>query len=86
MEKLGKMQSNLMDHSGRRRHTAAMKPHPWQKSTQQSTNIICDRSTLLKLGEKFITSNMTINARPIDDNTQRQQCSNATMGTMQPAG
>ena len=36
-------------HGGRRRHTAAMGPHPRQQSTQQSTNIICDRSTSLKL-------------------------------------
>jgi hypothetical protein len=42
-----------MDHGGRRRHTAAMGPHTRQQSTQQSTNIICDGSTLLKL-EKFI--------------------------------
>jgi hypothetical protein len=38
-----------MDHGGRRRHTAAMGPHPRQQSMQQSTNIICDGSTLLKL-------------------------------------
>ncbi len=57
------MQLNLMDHGSRHRHTAAMGPHPRQQSTQQSTNIICDGSTSLKLEEKkIITSNMTINA------------------------
>jgi hypothetical protein len=80
------MQSNLMDHGGRRRHTAAMGPHPRQQSTQQSTYIICDGFTLLKLEEKvFITSNMAINARCIDDNEQQRQCSNAMMGALQPA-
>ena len=54
-------------HGGRRRHTAAMGPHPRQQSTQQSTNIICDGSTSLKLETKlFITSNITINACRID--------------------
>ena len=43
-----------MDNGGRRHHTAAMGPHPWQQSTQQSTNIICDGSTLFKLEEKFL--------------------------------
>jgi len=38
-----------MGHVSRRRHTAAMGPHPRQQSTQQLTNIICDGSTLLKL-------------------------------------
>ncbi len=81
------MQSNLMDHGGRRRHTAAMGPHTRQESTQQSTNIICDGSTSLKLEKKiFITSNMAINARRIDNNEQRQGCSDAVMGTLQPAG
>ena len=52
-----------MDHGGRDHHTAAMGPHPRQKSMQQSTNIIRGGSTLLKLEKKlFITSNMTINA------------------------
>ena len=48
-KKLGKMRSQSMDHGGRRRHMAAMGPHPRQQSTQQSTNIICDGSTSLKL-------------------------------------
>ncbi len=76
-----------MDHGGRRRHMAAMGPHPWQQSTQQSTNIICDGSTSLKLEKKiFITSNMAINARCINDNKQRRRCSDAMMGALQPAG
>jgi hypothetical protein len=76
-----------MDYGGRRRHMAAMGPHPRQQSTQQSTNIICDGSTLLKLEKKiFITSNMAINACRIDNNKQRRPCSNATIGTVQPAG
>ncbi len=70
--KLGKMGKNAIqfDHHGRRRrHTAAMGPHSRQQSIQQSTNMICDRSTLLKLGKKiFITINMTIIARRVDDN------------------
>ena len=41
-----------MDNGGRRHHTATMGPHPRQQSTQQSTNIICDASTSLKLEEK----------------------------------
>jgi hypothetical protein len=61
-----------IDHGGRRRHTAAMEPHPRQQSTQQSTNIICDGSTLFKLGKKlFITINMTIIARRVDDDVQQ---------------
>jgi len=43
-----------MDHGGRRRHMAAMGPHPRQQSMQQSTNIICDGSTLLKLEKKYL--------------------------------
>ncbi len=61
-----------MDHGVRRRHTAAMGPHPWQQSMQQSTNIIWDGSTSLKLEKKiFITSNMAINARRIDDDERQ---------------
>jgi hypothetical protein len=62
------MRSNSMDHGGRRCHTAAMGPHSRQQSIQQSTNIICDRSTSLKLENNvFITSNITINACRVDD-------------------
>ena len=75
-----------MDHGSRCRHTAAMGPHPRQQSMQQSTYIICGGSTSLKLEKKiFITSNMAINARCIDDNEQQRQCSNAMMGALQPA-
>ncbi len=57
------------NHHGRcHRHTAAMGPHSRQQSIQQSTNMICDRSTLLKLEEKiFITINMTIIARHVNN-------------------
>ena len=58
-----------MDHGSRRRHTAVMGPHSRQQSIQQSTNIICDRSTSLKLENNvFITSNITINASRVDGN------------------
>jgi hypothetical protein len=51
---------------------AAMGPHPWQKSTQKSTNITCDGSTSLKLEKKiFITINMAINARRVEDGVQQ---------------
>jgi hypothetical protein len=58
------------DHHGRRCcHTAAMGPHSRQQRIQQSTNMICDRSTSLKLEKNiFITINMTIIARCIDNN------------------
>jgi hypothetical protein len=75
-----------MDHGSRHHHTAVMGPHPRQQSTQQSTNIICDGFTSLKLEKIFITSNMTINARRVSVNEQRQQCSNAMMGAVQPTG
>jgi hypothetical protein len=81
------MRSNLMANGVRRRHTAAMGQHNRQQSMQQSTNIICDGSTSLKLETKiFITSNMTIKARRVDDDNQRLKCSDATMGAVQPAG
>jgi hypothetical protein len=74
-----------MDHDGRRRHTAAMGLHPRQQSTQQSTNIICNGSTFVKTRKKLcITSNITINARRVGVDERQQQCSNATMGTVQP--
>ena len=44
-----------LDHDGRRRPTAATGPHSRRLSIQQSTNILFDRTTLLKL-EKFIIS------------------------------
>jgi hypothetical protein len=46
---------------------AAKGPHSWQQSIQQSTNMLCDRSALLKL-EKKNTINMTSIARRVDDN------------------
>jgi len=76
-----------MDNGGRHHHTAAMGPHPRQQSTQQSTHIICDRSTSLKLEKNiFITSNITNNARLVDVDERRRGCSNATMGAVQPTG
>ena len=76
-----------MDHGVRRRHTAAMGPHPRQQSTQQSTNIICDGSTSLKLEKKiFITSDMAINARRIDDDKQRQRCNVRVIDAAPPLG
>jgi hypothetical protein len=54
VKKLGKMRLNSMDHGSRRRHTAAMGPHPRQQSTQQTTNNICDGSTSLKLEKKYL--------------------------------
>jgi hypothetical protein len=52
---------------------AAMGPHPQQQSTKQSTNIIlCDGSALVKLEEKFITNNISINAHRIDDDAAMQ--------------
>ncbi len=71
-KKLGKNAIESINHGGRRRHTAAMGPHSRQQSTQQSTNIICDGSTSLKLEKKiFITINMTIIARHVDGEVQR---------------
>ncbi len=39
----------LIDHGGRRHPVAAMGPHSRFLSIQQSANILCDRTTLLKL-------------------------------------
>jgi hypothetical protein len=65
---MGKNAIQFDHHGGRRRHTAAMGPHSRQQSIQQSTNMICDRSTSLKLEKYiFITINMTIIARCVDD-------------------
>ncbi len=46
-----------MDHGGRRRPTAATRPHSRLLSLQQSANILCDRLVLLKL-EKTIIINV----------------------------
>ena len=47
----------LIDHGGRGRPTAAMKPHSRRLRIQQSANIPCDRLVLLKL-EKTIIINV----------------------------
>ncbi len=47
----------LINHGGRRCPIAAMGPHSWLLSIQQSTNILWNRSTLLKL-EKTIINNV----------------------------
>jgi hypothetical protein len=65
---MGKNAIHFDHHGGRCRHTAAMGPHFRQQSIQQSTNMICNRSTLLKQEKHiFITINMTIIARRVDD-------------------
>ena len=46
-----------IDHGGRHRPTAAMKPHSRLLSIQQSANILCDRLVSLKL-EKTIIINV----------------------------
>ena len=46
-----------IDHDGRRRPTAATGPHSRLLSIQQSTNILFDRTTSLKL-EKVIINNV----------------------------
>ena len=50
-------------HGGRRRHTVAMGPHSRQQIIQQSTNMLCGRTTSLKLENNvFVSSDNTINA------------------------
>jgi len=58
-----------IDDGGRRRPTVATGPHSRLLSIQQSTNIICDRTTSLQL-EKVIIINMLLSyskARRIDE-------------------
>ena len=43
-----------IDDGGRRRPTATTGPHSRLLSTQQSSNIICNRTTLLKLEKDII--------------------------------
>ncbi len=43
-----------INYGGRRRPTAAMKPHSPLLSIQQSDNILCDRLVLLKLEKTII--------------------------------
>ena len=71
----------MIDHGVRRHCTAAMEPHARQQSTQQSTYIICDGATSLKL-EKIltITINLTIIARRVDDDVRRRRNDDETMG------
>jgi hypothetical protein len=73
------------DHHGRRcRHTAAMGSHSRQQSIQQSTNMICDRSMLLKLEKNIcITINMTIIARSIDNDDATTIASLASLPPLQ---
>ena len=69
------------DHNGgRRHHTVAMGPHSRQQIIQQSTNMLCGRSTSLKLEKNvFITSDNTINARRVDDDNARTITSLASL-------
>jgi hypothetical protein len=48
-----------MDHEGCHRPTAAMVPRSRRQSIQQSANILCNRSTLLKLDFYFIIKDYT---------------------------
>jgi hypothetical protein len=65
---MGKNAIEFNHHGGRRRHTAAMGPHSRQQSIQQSTNMICNRSTSLRLEKNiFITIKKTNIAHCIDD-------------------
>jgi hypothetical protein len=62
----------LNHHGGRHCHTVAKGPHSRQQIIQQSTNMLCGRSTSLKLEKNvFITSDNTINARRVNDNNAR---------------
>ena len=53
-KKLGKMQSTIDGPWRPPRHMAAMGPHPRQQNTRQSTNIIFDGSTSLKLEKYYL--------------------------------
>jgi hypothetical protein len=46
-----------INHGGRRCSTAAMRPHSWRRSIQQSANMLGNRFVSLKL-EKVINSNV----------------------------
>ena len=85
-KKLGKMRSTIDGPWRPPLSYGRSGPHPRQQSTQQSTNIIW-RVYIVKTRKKIITSNITINARRIDNNERRWRCSNsnATMGAVQPA-
>ena len=60
-----------------------MGPHSRQQSTQQSTNIICNRSTLLKLEEKILLIWLLLH---VNSDVQRWQSSDGKMGTVRPTG
>ncbi len=69
---MGKNAIQFDHHGGRCCHTAAMGPNSRQQSIQKSTNMICNRSTPLKLEKNiFITINMTNIARPVNSNDAR---------------
>ncbi len=53
MRKLGKNNTHP-HHGGRRRHTAAMVPRAWHRRTQQSANMMRDKSMSLKLEDTFV--------------------------------
>ena len=66
-------------HGGRRRHKVAMGPHSRQQIIRQSTNMLCGRSTSLKLEKNvFITSDNTINARRVNNDNARMIASLAS--------
>jgi hypothetical protein len=73
------------DHHGRcHHHTADMGPHSWQQSIQQSTNMIYNRSMLLKLQKHiFITINMTIIACCVDNDNAMTIASLASLPPLQ---
>jgi hypothetical protein len=57
-----------------------MVPHSRQQSIQQSTNIICDRYTLVKLEiNVFITSNIAINTLRVNDDNALKMASLALL-------
>ena len=43
-------------HGDQHRPTAALKPHSWLLSIQQSANILCDRLVLIKLEKTIIVN------------------------------
>ncbi len=51
---LSKLIKTHPNHGGRRRPTAAMAPHPRRRRAQQSTNMIVDKSMLLKVEDLIV--------------------------------
>ena len=81
---MGKNAIQFNHHGGRRRLMAAMRPHSRQQSIQQSTNMICNRSTSLKLEKNlFITINMTIIACCVDNDNAMTIASLASLPPLQ---